>query len=913
VTRLAREEVAPVFTLQTLGSVELSGPDGEPITSVLAQPKRTALLVYLAAATPRGFHRRDTLAALFWPEDDESHARSSLRVALHFLRQSLGPEVGLVRGSEEVAVNPEQLWCEVVALEDALAEGRLVEAVELYRGPFLDGFHLPGTPRFERWVEETRRHLRKNTHEAASSLAQRSEEAGDLEDAARWASRAFGLAPYDEPALRRLLHLLDLTGNRAGALQAYERFAARIDAELGATPSPETANLIEEIRTRSEPSDRVESLVSGSGEASRKSGRQVPAVAVRDAAAGPAEESAPAAEVSHLEASAGSDTPRQSSRHSLFLGVTAAIVLLATVGYLAIASWTDSTNNAKEGTYGTLVSRRIVVTVLENQTGDPVLDPVGFLAADRITAGLAQTGLLEVVSAPPVFAATIDAARSSGAIPIGRDWLMQVAEETVAGTVVWGSYYGDGDSIQIQVNISDMTTDRLLGTVGPVSASRDAPLRGVVDLSERTLGLLAAEFDERLRSVADHRSSAPGYTAYLEYIAGFKATSGEAKLGHLLRAHSLDTSFVAPLVQILSLLGSSEIPPHRYGVADTVFAILDRSAERLTETDRLIVEGWRSLRHGDRVGRYRAHRRLAALAPEYQWLAALAGWGIGRYREFTEILLNESYPRVWRPYPWKSVTAALHFLGEHEKELEVARNGRAENPGLPVFYGMEVTALAALGHMVELEQIVELAVTEASWRGGRTEYPIFAEAGVELRWHGHDEAARKWLRVAAEANRKTVADRPDWPYGRSLLAKTLINLEAFEETREVLEPVFRQTPEPRSRMPKWWELEALAHAGIAAARTGQRTEALRLSDLIRQLETSPVGDLRTEAPFGFAGSSPGTFYRAWITAALEECDQAAEMVQEAFDAGLATWMIHRRVGLYYCRNDPTFREVTKPR
>jgi hypothetical protein len=37
---------------------------------ILAASKGAALLTYLAIATPRGFHRRDTLLALLWPELD---------------------------------------------------------------------------------------------------------------------------------------------------------------------------------------------------------------------------------------------------------------------------------------------------------------------------------------------------------------------------------------------------------------------------------------------------------------------------------------------------------------------------------------------------------------------------------------------------------------------------------------------------------------------------------------------------------------------------------------------------------------------------------------------------------------------------------------------------------------------------
>ena len=50
-----------MMKLRALGSLDLRGPQGELIHSVLSQPKRSALLVYLALAQPRGLHRRDAL------------------------------------------------------------------------------------------------------------------------------------------------------------------------------------------------------------------------------------------------------------------------------------------------------------------------------------------------------------------------------------------------------------------------------------------------------------------------------------------------------------------------------------------------------------------------------------------------------------------------------------------------------------------------------------------------------------------------------------------------------------------------------------------------------------------------------------------------------------------------------------
>src|SRR2546426_8861371 len=83
-----------------LGGLNLLGVGGHELKSVLAQPKRVALLAYLAAATPKRLHRRDSLVALFWPELDQEHARAALRQALHGLRHALGEGVLVSRGDE---------------------------------------------------------------------------------------------------------------------------------------------------------------------------------------------------------------------------------------------------------------------------------------------------------------------------------------------------------------------------------------------------------------------------------------------------------------------------------------------------------------------------------------------------------------------------------------------------------------------------------------------------------------------------------------------------------------------------------------------------------------------------------------------------------------------------------------------
>src|SRR5437879_6984562 len=121
-----------MIELRMLGRLSLTGADGREVRGLLGQPRRLALLAYLAAASPQGFHRRDTLLALFWPELDQEHARAALRQALHVVRDALGGDAVTSRGDEEIGLDFAQVSCDVAAFERALRIGQLEEALDLY-------------------------------------------------------------------------------------------------------------------------------------------------------------------------------------------------------------------------------------------------------------------------------------------------------------------------------------------------------------------------------------------------------------------------------------------------------------------------------------------------------------------------------------------------------------------------------------------------------------------------------------------------------------------------------------------------------------------------------------------------------------------------------------------------------------
>lgn len=235
-----------MLELRTLGTLDLRDEAGAEIRAVLQQPKRLALLVYLAIEVGPRWVRRDVLLGRFWPDLDQTHARAALRRALYFLRRSLGEEVLEGRGDEDLRIRPGSLRADVTAFEQALAAGDLHAALALYHGPLLEGFYIAGAPEAEQWLDRTRRRLQHAAARAAWALA---EDAGSPPtEAARWGRRAVEILPDDEAGVRRLLLLLDRLGDPAGGLTAYAEYVRRLRLDLAAEPSAALAQLADSIR-----------------------------------------------------------------------------------------------------------------------------------------------------------------------------------------------------------------------------------------------------------------------------------------------------------------------------------------------------------------------------------------------------------------------------------------------------------------------------------------------------------------------------------------------------------------------------------------------------------------------------------------------------------------------------------------
>jgi len=238
----------PIPSLLVLGGTELGGISPDAASRLLGQTKVIALLAYLAVAARGRYVRRDRLVGLLWPELDQTHARAALRKVVHTIRATLGDTVLLTRGDEELALSAENMSCDAVQFALNADAGHLLDALELYRGDLLEGFHLAECGEYMMWLDAERSAIQERAAAAAVALSRKLEVDEQYTMAGAWARRAIRFSWSNERVLRQALSMLDRLGDRAGALRLFEDFSKRLRRELDAEPSAETLAVVAKLR-----------------------------------------------------------------------------------------------------------------------------------------------------------------------------------------------------------------------------------------------------------------------------------------------------------------------------------------------------------------------------------------------------------------------------------------------------------------------------------------------------------------------------------------------------------------------------------------------------------------------------------------------------------------------------------------
>jgi len=228
-----------MIRVEALGGFRVLRND-EELPTLRAQPQRAALLAHLAVERET---TRQRLCFLLWPDSSPERARRSLSQALYELRKELG-DAWMESSGDSVSAT-DQLMSDVDGLRTAASEGRDLDVLDVYRGPFLDAVSLGGGVEFERWVEDTRQEIHGTVKRRFRSVV------GDVTDAeqrARLARAWVQLDPLDDEGQHALIESLAMAGDRTGALEQYRIYAELIAAELEVEPLEHTVELVERIK-----------------------------------------------------------------------------------------------------------------------------------------------------------------------------------------------------------------------------------------------------------------------------------------------------------------------------------------------------------------------------------------------------------------------------------------------------------------------------------------------------------------------------------------------------------------------------------------------------------------------------------------------------------------------------------------
>jgi DNA-binding SARP family transcriptional activator/TolB-like protein len=509
-----------MIELRTLGALELSSARSDAVGSVLTQPRRAALLCYLALAFPRGFHRRDTLFGLFWPEDDAGQARHALRQSVYFLRRALGHETIVSRGDDELAVAPDQLHCDVWDFDSAVEHRRSAAALALYRGELLAGFHISGAPGFEHWLDQERARLRQQAVEAAWALAAEREREDDAAGAAEAARFALTLVPEDETAIRRLMLLLERLGDRVAAVRAYEAFAWKLEGEYELQPSAETQALAARIGVPSSTANGNPRAVQATVSSARR----------RIRAADPPREPAPV--------SLPSRVPRPSV--AVMVGAAVLVLLLGIAGLSVRTHRPDGALGAPRAPASGAVPG---IAVLPFAVQDDSLATWREGLADLVSLDLSGVEGLRPVEGRTLLARWRERVKDGDVPELGT--ALNVAERAGARYAVVGSVIADGPDLLLSAGLHEVAGRRVLGTArsrGPADSIFALVDRLTLELLRLILGGEAREL-ARVNLARVSTASLPALKSYLEGEERFRRSRFQGAAEAYASAVDADSTF----------------------------------------------------------------------------------------------------------------------------------------------------------------------------------------------------------------------------------------------------------------------------------------------------------------------------------------------------------------------------------
>jgi DNA-binding SARP family transcriptional activator/tetratricopeptide (TPR) repeat protein len=576
-----------VIQLQTLGRVRLLGDrSGEDAAPAAAQPKRLALLTYLALMSGRGPVRRDLLVALFWPELGDDEARRALRQALHYLRRVLGDDV-LVGAGEEVSVSGERFRCDAVEFERLVGAGEHAPALSLYEGDFLAGFHVPDvSPELEEWVDRTRVRLRRQAALAAWAAADAAESAGRADAAVELGRRGCELEPDQEGWWRRLMTLQERIGDRAGALRTYDDLAARLRREFEADPAAETAALAAKLRAARSPAaapfDPLPSPETALPPLAKESAPTVPA-----------------------------QVPRQRRAWLVFAAFGAALLLGVAVVSLRLAAKRRREPSLLDA--GTIAPRdRLLIADFTETGGDTAL---AVAITDAFRVDLAQSPNVRVMT-PRQVRGALERMERSADLAVDDSLARELAMREGVKAFVVGRVSNIAGRWGLNVELVGAESGEILAAVRETAADST----GLIEAVDRASETLRHRLGESLRDLRalpplaqEVTASLPALRKYTEAMRLYYGADRSRALPLLREAIALDSNFASAHLTLAHIYETLDEPGRSEQARLRAMAHLDR----LPYQDRQFLIGSDAQARGDYDRAIRAYSDFLARYPHY--------------------------------------------------------------------------------------------------------------------------------------------------------------------------------------------------------------------------------------------------------------------------------------------------------
>jgi DNA-binding SARP family transcriptional activator/TolB-like protein len=539
---------------------------------------------------------------------------------------------------------------------------------------------------------------------------------------------------------------------------------------------------------------------------------------------------------------------------------------------------------------------RVVVVPFEDRTGDPQLRPIGRIAADWITQGIARAALA-TVAPPPVFPPTapVEHARS------GLDADLELAREAEADIVIRGSYHRSGDSVKVLAEIVDVRNRQVMAVVSPVAAAARDPMPAIEDIQEHTLAALAPLVDQRISSSALVQSAPPKYASYLAFAEGldhFYARRGDVALPHFERAYALDTTYTLPLLYA-ALVHDGH---HNFAAAESLLYVLRPRRVELAPYDRYILDFMLARVRQDWRRMYVAAQAAARIAPG-SLLAVYhlpqVAIALNQPQRAVDILSSvdpdRGAARGLTGY-WNLLAHALHMVGAYDRQLALAFEVRRRYPEEHRALSYQARALAALGGIPELDDVLNETLLLPSIPGwGPPGLPAHITAAEELNAHGQPEHARRVLERALAFYQNTPPALINLDQHQIQLGRAYYQAGRLAEARAVFEQLLAKRTNELS------PADILGYIGFVAV---LQQDVAR----VREVETALARD---RAPFLFGRN---TDYLARIAALQGKRAEAVRLLRKALAEGRpyesSMHVTHEFAAL---RGYPPFEDLIRPK